>query len=353
MPIKRLSMIIPMRNEAERVDALMEQIAAQDWDGELEILIGDGRSEDDSVARVRAAGRRLDLGVTIVDNPLRVTAHALNACIAGATGDLIVRMDCHARFDTDYLRACVRASEETGADNVGGPTLVEGESTGERATACAMESPFGGIGWTRRAPTGPVEHDTVYCGAFLPSVFERVGLFKAFGANEDDELNMRLRAAGGRIVLDPRIRIWYTPRAALGAVFRQYFRYGFWKPHVMMTHRRVFSLRSLVPGGFVVTLTTLAALAPFTPTAAALLVGVVALYAAAAAAFGTIAIRRRAESARLLPRVMATFPMFHLGFGIGSLAGAVDMARRCFQRTCLTTIEAPHVLEETDPPSRG
>ncbi len=131
----------------------------------------------------------------------------LNACIRAASGELIVRMDCHSRYASDYVRRCVEAAEETGAWNVGGIYEPEGVTRTERAVACALSSPFGGVNWTKRSAGVRSEVDTVYLGAFLPIAFERAGLYdETFVRNQDDELNLRIRRAGGRIVFDPAIR---------------------------------------------------------------------------------------------------------------------------------------------------
>ena len=130
--------------------------------------------------------------------------------------------------------------------------MPTGISTIERAVACAMDSPFGGIGWTRLSGDDPVETDTVTFGAFRREVFERVGLFdETLVRNQDDEFNMRLRAAGGTIVLDPAITVAYRPRGSLGGVWRQYFEYGLWRVPVMIKHRRIATLRGVVPLVFV------------------------------------------------------------------------------------------------------
>jgi len=122
-------------------------------------------------------------------------------------------------------------------------------------------------------------------------------------------------------VLDPSIRIYYTPRGSYRRVFRQYYEYGFWKPIVMKKHGRVVSMRSLVPVGFVSSLVVLASLAPWVAPAAALLGGELALYGAGAVGFGAAALRRSKEQWRLLPRVIAAFPTFHVAYGLGTLAG--------------------------------
>ncbi|HEV2765010.1 MAG TPA: glycosyltransferase, partial [Pyrinomonadaceae bacterium] len=51
----RVSLVVPVRDEAETIDELLSSIAAQTRPPD-EVLIVDGGSRDDTVARVRAAG---------------------------------------------------------------------------------------------------------------------------------------------------------------------------------------------------------------------------------------------------------------------------------------------------------
>jgi succinoglycan biosynthesis protein ExoA len=327
--IDRISVVAPMRNEAAHIESLVADLAAQDFEGVLELIVADGRSEDDSVERLRAACARHGLALTVLDNPERYVSHGLNRCVRAAEGDLIVRVDCHSRYPADYLRRCAVAAEETGAANVGGVFVPAGRTPAERAVACAMDSPFGGIHWTRHGSDARVEADTVPYGAFRPDAFERAGLFdETLVRNQDDEFNLRLRLAGGRIVHDPAIKIQYIPRGSLRKVFRQYFEYGLWKPAVMRKHRQPTSARSLVPVALVLSLAALALLAPWQNLAAQLLVLEIQLYAIGAIGFACLALRQRREPWRLLPRVVATFPAFHLAHGLGQLTGWARFARR-------------------------
>jgi glycosyltransferase involved in cell wall biosynthesis len=321
-PIRRVSVMAPMLNEAGHIENLVADLAAQDWDGELELLVADGRSSDDSVARLRAAAERHGIDLQVLDNPQRYVSHALNLCIEAATGDLIVRVDCHSRYPADYLRRCVEAAEETGAENVGGLFIPTGRTAMERAVAAAVDSPFGGTGWTRNADGGRVDADTVPYGAFRPRAFRMAGVFdEALVRNQDDEFNLRLRRAGGRIVLDPAIRVFYTPRGSLRRLFRQYYEYGRWKAPVMRKHGRPTSARSLVPGGFIGSMLVLALLAVWLPLAMLMLDVEVVLYVGGELAFGFVCLRRRHESLRLLPRVLAIFPTVHAAHGLGMLVG--------------------------------
>jgi hypothetical protein len=258
----------------------------------------------------------------VLDNPAGWVSHGLNACIRAARGDLIVRLDCHSRYPADYLRRCAEVSEQTGAWNVGGRLVPTGTTTVERAVACAMDSPFGGIGWTRAGGGERVETDTVTFGAFRPEVFERVGLFdEALVRNQDDEFNLRLRAAGGRIVLDPAITVGYRPRGSFAGVWRQYFEYGLWKVPVMLKHRRIATVRGVVPLVFVLGSGVLAAGAIRSRTARRLLAAEWGLYVFLGVVFAARGVRARGEPWTLMPAVVAAFPTFHVGFGSGEAAG--------------------------------
>jgi succinoglycan biosynthesis protein ExoA len=332
--VQRISVIAPMRDEAAHVDAFVADLRAQDFEGDLEVLVADGGSTDGSVELLRSAAERAGLALTVLDNPAGWVSPGLNACIRAASGDLIVRLDCHSRYPPDYLRRCAEVAQATGAWNVGGRVIAEGATPIERGVACAMNSPFGGIGWTRMAESAePVEVDTVTFGAFRPEAFERAGLFdEQLVRNQDDEFNLRLRAAGGRIVLDPSIELRYRPRGSLGAVWSQYFGYGLWKVPVMLKHRQVLTARSLVPLAFVTSLGVLAAAAPLSAAARRLLAAELTVYVGAAAGFALVATRANDEPPALAPVVAATFPAFHLGYGFGMAQGWLSALRRWLGR---------------------
>ena len=331
-PIRTISVVAPVRNEGANVDHFVSDLAAQDFRGELEVLVADGNSDDDCVERLRAAAWSAGLTLRVIDTPAGWVSPGLNACIRHARGDLIVRLDCHSRYPADYLRRCAELSEQTGAWNVGGRLVPTGTTPTERAVACAMDSPFGGIGWTRAAADGPVSTDTVTFGAFRPEAFEHAGFFdETLVRNQDDEFNLRLRRAGGQIMLDPDITVMYRPRGSIGRVWRQYYEYGLWKVPVMLKHRRVLTMRSVAPLGFVLTTLLLFAVAGRFPFARRLLLLQWSAYGAAGVAFAARSVSEHGESWDLMPRVVAAFPAFHLGHGSGQAVGwlrAIGRLRR-------------------------
>jgi GT2 family glycosyltransferase len=198
-----------------------------------------------------------------------------------------------------------------------------GRTPYEVAVACAMESPFGGIHWMRKASAGVRrDADIAVYGAFRRRAFEVAGFFDpSLVRNQDDEFTLRLRHHGGRVVLDPSIHVYYRPRGTVRKLFRQYFEYGRWKIPIMRKYRRASSLRSLVPVVFVVSLLLLSVLSVEFVAIRWLLALEIGLYLVAALAFGAVAARRSGVSLRLLPRVVSVFPTFHAAYGLGMLAG--------------------------------
>lgn len=330
LPVRRIAVIIPMLNEADHVRHLIDDLAAQDFDGQVSIFAADGGSADGSPGKLRQAAADAGLDLTLLENPRRRAAPGLNVSLERALDidpDLIIRLDCHSRYPSDYFRRCAEVSQETGAWNVGGLFKPIGESLTERAIACALESPFGGHNWMpnrdRRA-----EVDTVFCGAFRPVVFERAGRYdEEVGTAEVEELNIRIRKAGGRVVYDPSIWLTYAPRNSVRKLFVQYYRYGLNKVAVTVKHRQVVSGRSLVPLVFAGSLALLGGASLRLPTARRLLAAELSVYGACALAFGVAAVRARQESWSLLPRVVGVFPIFHLAHGLGGGHGWLRAAR--------------------------
>src|SRR5215213_8356191 len=324
-PIRTISVVAPVRNEGANVDHFVSDLAAQDFMGQVEVLVADGNSDDDSVERLRAAAWAAGLNLRIIDNPAGWVSPGLNACIRRARGDLVVRLDCHSRYPADYLRRCAAAAEETDALVVGGVIVAQGQTAVQRAVAAAMDTPFGGIGFYRvfssdtsmlrrvgaalglraaYAGNGAtrVESDTATFGAFRPEAFARAGLFdESLRRNQDDEFNLRVRRAGGRVILDSSIRVFYAPRASLSGVFRQYYEYGLWKVPVILKHRQAPSPRSLAPVAFVASLAALAPAAVVSTSARRLLSAQLAAYTALAIGFGVTSVRRRREPWKLVP----------------------------------------------------
>ena len=321
-----VSVIAPCRNEHAHILAFCASVARQQlpagW--HMEVLIADGSSDDGTRELLARWCADHDTRFRWLDNPGRIVSTGLNLCIAAARGAVIARLDVHSEYATDYLAQCIAALAETGADNVGGPWRAQGASPMQRAVAAAFQSRWVAGGARSRDLEYEGEVDTVYLGCWPRATFERVGSFdEQLVRNQDDEHNLRIRRAGGRIWQSPRIRSTYQPRGRLAQVLRQYQQYGYWKPFVIAKHGQPAALRHLVPAAFVLALAGSALL---------LLGGMWWPLALLLAAYGALMLLALADMrAGLTPgmaaRVVAVIAAYHLGYGWGSLRGWWDVWR--------------------------
>jgi GT2 family glycosyltransferase len=252
----------------------------------------------------------------------------MNIGIRAARGDIITRVDAHTELEPDYLVNGLDALRRSGADNVGGPMISVGGGRQGDAIALAMASRFG-IGAYFHFGTDESDVDTVYMGMYPRRVFERIGLFdEELVRNQDDELNYRLRKAGGRVFMTPRMRSRYQNRQSFKTLAKQFFQYGEWKVRVLQKHPRQMSWRHFVPPALVVTLAASLLAAPWVPAAAVLHVLVLGVYAGAVLAAALFTAGR--ERIDLAPLIAAAFAVMHLGWGSGFLVGLGRFGKRWF-----------------------
>ena len=92
-----VSVVMPVRNEERHLQAAVERVLAQNYPGQLEIIMAVGPS-DDRTAEVAQQLVAEHPAVTMIDNPAGRTPHALNLAIAAAHHDVIVRVDGHGEL---------------------------------------------------------------------------------------------------------------------------------------------------------------------------------------------------------------------------------------------------------------
>jgi cellulose synthase/poly-beta-1,6-N-acetylglucosamine synthase-like glycosyltransferase len=281
---------------------------------------------EDGTRRLLEEYRGAHPEVEVFDNPGRIVPTGLNEAIRRARGEVIIRLDVHSEYAPDYIAQCLAVLDETGAQNVGGPARTMAEGYLQAAIATAYHSGFacGGARFHNPGYQGWV--DTVTFGCWRKSTLEELGLFdEVLVRNQDDELNLRLVRRGGRIWQSPRIRCWFKPRSSLGALFRQYYQYGFWKVYVIRKHRLPASLRHLVPPLFVAGLLALPWLAIFSVPARWLLALWGGSYLAANAAATLLACKSKPAFLPVMPLVFAAY---HFSYGLGFLRGLLALGPR-------------------------
>ncbi|HJE51537.1 MAG TPA: glycosyltransferase family 2 protein [Tessaracoccus flavescens] len=243
-----VSVVMPILNEERHLRAAVHRVLAQEYPGELEVLLAVGPSTDRTlqIAHEMAAE---DPRIKVLDNPTGHTPSGLNIAINAAQHDIVVRVDGHGELSEGYIATAVRTLEETGASNVGGLMDAHGDTPLTEAIAAAYNSRLGlGGGGFHLADTPAGPADTVFLGAFKKSALEAMGGYdEHFQRAQDWELNYRLRRAGHLVYFTPDLRVIYHPRNSLKALARQFFRTGQWRREVIRRYPETASPRYLAP----------------------------------------------------------------------------------------------------------
>lgn len=326
VPWPFVSVIVPCRNEERHIAVCLDSILSNDYPKDrMEILVVDAMSEDGTRQIVQGYTEKGER-VRLVDNPQKHIPAAMNVGIRNARGDTIIKMDAHSTYQSDHIRSCVGYQEKYGAENVGGVwKMLPGADTAmAQAIVLGMAHRFGsGNAKIKVGASQPTWADSVAFGCFKKELFSRVGLFdERLKGGSDMDMNIRIRAAGGRILLVPQIVVNYGADPTLKKFWKHNFADGVWTSYVMKFGSRASSWRHWVPAAFILSLLVsfvLSAVWPFVLWAG---LGIAGIYACASlAASAQIAIREKnSKQILLLP---AVFAIRHVAHGLGALFGLV------------------------------
>lgn len=243
----RLTVIVPCRNEMGNLPTFLAGLEAQTL-LPREVVVADGMSQDGSAQwlRTQAAGRPW---LNVINNPEQIVPFALNHALACASGDIVARMDTHARYAPDYLATLVAyLVDHPEVGGAGSAMDTAGRGEWGRAIAATLRRPFGLGGARHRVGggAGPIPH--VFSGCYRTQVLLDVGGWDVrLHANEDFEADIRINASGAAIHLVPQARtVWYV-RESLPALAKQMWRYGYYKGITLHLHPESLQLRQLAP----------------------------------------------------------------------------------------------------------
>lgn len=314
------SILVPMLNEERHTEASVREMVCQEGlDGEIEILVVDGRSTDrtrEIVARLAADDDR----VRLLDNPARRTPNGLNVALREATGEFIVRMDAHTYYPRDYVARGIERLRRGDEALVCGPVLAVGAGRWSRRVALARRSwlAMGGLMAIGRDDEREIENP--YWGVCRRSLLMELGGWdEGWPTNQDGELAARIRARGGRIVALGSMAARYVPRDSLVALARQYIRYGLYREKTCVRHTNGMRLTHLGPPATVIAAAV--AILPLPRAARHAARGVLGVHVALLGlASAHLAWQEGAaiRDAAALPMVFATM---HLSWGAGFLWG--------------------------------
>ena len=251
-----LSVICPTYNEIHFIDVLIDNLCINDG-LEKEILIVDGGSIDGTIDKVKSLMNKYS-SLKLLENPFRTSTHAFNIGFKYSTGKFIAFVGAHANYDKNYFTSgldCLRRNE---CDVVGGPLKQKGKSLVGKAIALVMSSKLG-VGNTEfRTENKKMMVDSVAFAIYKREIIEQCGLMdESLPVNQDDEFHYRVKSKGYRIMMIPEMSSTYYVRDSFVKLFKQYFRYGLYKPAVLKKVSGSVRLRHLMPSLFTIYLLSL------------------------------------------------------------------------------------------------
>jgi glycosyltransferase involved in cell wall biosynthesis len=318
---------MPVLNEAEHLAAAVSSVLAQDFEGELELLLALGSSSD-STNEIALELAKADPRIRLVHNSVGKTTVGMNLCIAEAKHEVIIRVDAHSELSAGYISRGVKLLAETGADELGGIMLARGRSAFQQAVAWAYSSRFGIGGAAYHVGGQAGEAESAYLGIFRAEALKRVGGYdESIIRGEDWDLAQRIKATGGLVWFSPELTVTYWPRGRFEKLVKQFWSTGVWRGDLTRRNFAAASKRYFVPPLMVAVVTA--------GLLASLFGAVIGVIPLASYLAGTAALAVSASGLSLKARaaLLVVLPSIHFSWGAGFWFGLLRGAAKTVDRS--------------------
>jgi len=230
-----ISVVIPAFNEAAGIAATVRSMVTSNYPGELEVIVVDDGSTDDTAGIVR----RLRLpGVRVIRQANAGKPAALNRGIAESWFDILVLVDGDTIFTRNALMRLALRICDPGVGAVSGNTKVanRGGLLGrwqhlEYVMGFNLERRMFDILGTMPTVPGAI-------GAFRRATLNDVGGLSSATLAEDTDLTMAICRSGWRVVYEPRALALTEAPSSLRQLWRQRYRWCYGTMQSMWKHRR-------------------------------------------------------------------------------------------------------------------
>jgi len=324
-----VSIIIPCRNEERFIAECLDSVIQQNYPQEkMEILVADGISKDNTRDIVKEYIKKYKF-IKLLDNPQKITPSAFNIGIKNSQGKYIFIIGAHAKYKNSYISKCIETSIKYNTDNTGGvwKILPQQNTLINKAIVSASSSIFGaGNAYYRKGYSKKIkEVDTVFGGCYKKEIFDKIGLFnEKLIRSQDMEFNIRLKKAGGKIILNPEIVSYYYPKSTLKEFFKHNFTDGVWTVYPVKITNVPLKLRHYIPLLFILSLLGTMILSIFWKLFLWLSLFIFGIYLMVSLYF-SIRIACQEKNIKYLFLMPITFACRHFGYGLGSLWGILTI----------------------------
>jgi biofilm PGA synthesis N-glycosyltransferase PgaC len=131
-PTAPLTILIAARNEAASISDTLRSLAAQDYAGEISVLLVDNGSTDATAVLAEQAGLATGMALTVMQESTSGKSHALNAGLARVNTSLVITLDADTLLHMSAIRLLVARLQASPPDvvAVAGDVMVRNSRNG-------------------------------------------------------------------------------------------------------------------------------------------------------------------------------------------------------------------------------
>jgi len=232
-----VSVVIAAYNEGKVIGRTLDAVLSNDYAGEVEIIVVDDGSADDTSAAVeREFGSNPTVRLIRQDNGGK--ASALNRGIALATGEIIIALDADTIFAKDTISKLIRRFADPLVGTVAGNVKV-----GNRINPLTYWQAIEYVtsqNLDRRAYSflNSVSVVPGAVGAWRRDAILQAGGYTTDTMAEDMDLTWRIRRIGWRVDTETEAVGYTEAPDSFSALFKQRFRWAFGTLQCLWKHRR-------------------------------------------------------------------------------------------------------------------
>jgi len=326
-PVKNtfsVSVVIPTLNEEKHIEMCLNSLFCQTYYSNIiEILIVDGGSTDRTLEIVKKI-RSNHSNITIINNTKKIRSAAFNIGIDNFKGDLLIRLDAHCTYNSNYIQYCAQYHLSYNYGNVGGKCSIEpGADTNMAKIIALVSASTFGLGFAAfRVGKKITLTDTVPFGSFTKKVLNDVGkMNESLPRGEDNEYNARIRKHGYKVLFDPKIISHYYGSADLNSFLRKFFTNGFSIGILLRISRSSVSFRHIVPVAYLLALAAGISLSFYYSFFKYSLLMLISIYLVIVLI--SAAKRFSKYKIRFIPVYIYVIFLVHLYYGVGTILGFI------------------------------
>ncbi len=323
-----VSLCVIAYNEESLIRGLLDDISKQDYPHDLMEVVFVNNGSTDTTGELLGSFAKINtdfLRVCVRTQDKSNQAHGWNTALCNAFGDIIIRIDAHARIPHVFVSCCVMEIE-SGEDLVGcgRPCIAQRKSKWNDTLLAAEECMFGSsiMGYRRRQPKKRYL-SSLFHAAYKREVFANVGGFNEYlGRTEDNELHYRMRKAGYKFACCPSISSSQYMRTSFSAMCKQKFSNGLWIGLTCMVCPACLSILHFAPFGLVAATVAAGIAASLGYTMWIILLALAYILFDIIISIGAMTYNGMNATKLLLPIM---FPILHIAYGLGTLFGLIGM----------------------------